>query len=119
MEVYKVSEAIESKIKLLEKMRVEIRDRALQKAESAALYDKAMAITIIRLKNGEEMELDGQYIKNPIGTIIDKIARGICWKEKLECDKAEALYKSLISNIDSVMAEMNAYQSINRYLDKG
>lgn len=118
MDVLQVANMIQDKIKLLERMRLEIRDRATEKATTGSAYDKAMAITIIKLKNGEEMILDGEIIQGVPATLIDKIARGICWKEKLEMDKSEALYKSLISNIDSVQSELNGLQSLNRYLDK-
>ena len=49
---------------------------------------------------------------------MDKLARGICWQHKLEMEKAEALYKSAITNLDATMAQLSAYQSMNRYLDK-
>ena len=117
MELYEIAKRIEDKISLLERMRKEIRDRAEQKAISQAAYDKALAVCIIKLKNGQELELDGEKIQKPVQSIAEKIAKGICHGEKLEADKAEALYKSLISNIDSVKTEVNALQSINRYLD--
>ena len=102
---------------LLAKMRVEIKARAERKAKAISNYDKALAVTIIGLKNGKKMILDGEEIEKPPTTILEKIAKGICYKEKLELEEAEALYKSLISNIDSLKAELNGYQSINRHLD--
>lgn len=118
MEVYEIAKKIEGRIDLLAKMRIEIRERAERKAKTAAAYDKALAVTMIRLKNGEEFDIDGNLVSKVPTTYMEKVARGICHKEKLEMDEAEALYKSLISNIDSVQSEMNAYQSINRHLDK-
>ena len=115
MNILEVSGLIQDKIKLLERMRLEIRDRSIEKATTSSAYDKAMAITIIKLKNGQELMLDNEAVMCTSVTLIDKIARGICWKEKLEMDKAEALYKSLISNIDSVQSELNGLQSVNRY----
>ena len=111
-----IADEILKKIELLEKMRVQIKERAEKKAETLAEYDKQLALTIIRLENGIELELEGEKIQNPSKSITDKIARGICWKAKLEMEKAEGLYKSIISNIDSVQAELNGYQSINRHL---
>ncbi len=118
MNILDIAHKIEDKIKLLENMRCSIKDRATRKALSISEYDRKMATTIIQLKNGIEMELDGHKIQNPVNTIIDKIARGICYKEKLEMEEADGMYKSIISNIDSVQAEMNGLQSVNRYLDK-
>lgn len=113
-----VSEKIQEKIKLLEAMQVEIKKRAEDKSIKNAEYEKKLAITIIKLKNGEAMTIENETIQNPQATIIEKIARGICWQEKLEADKSEAMYKALISNIDCTMATLNGWQSINRYLDK-
>ena len=118
MEVLEVAQMINKKISLLEKMRVEIRHRAVNKAEASANYDKVIALTILKLKNGAIEEFGGEPGKGLPATVLEKIARGICWAEKLKADEAEALYKSLISNIDSVMAELCGLQSLNRYLDK-
>ena len=57
----------------------------------------------------------GNARENPLSEII----KGLCYKELYEMEESEALYKALISNIESVRAELNAYQSINKYLDKG
>jgi hypothetical protein len=118
-EIIGIAQEIKIKIGLLEKMRVEIRNRAEQKAIKGAEYDRALALTILKLKNGAVIDLDGEPVegKKLPANLIDRVARGICWREKLEADKAEALYKSLISNIDSVQAEMNGLQSINRHID--
>lgn len=117
LDVIKIAEKINNHINLLGIMRKEIRQRADDRANAIALYDKALAIAIIKLKNGEVFELDGNEIKNPIGSITEKIAKGICWKEKLNIEKGDGLYKSLISNIDSVKAELNGMQSIYRHLE--
>ena len=118
-EIIDISQQIQSKITILEKMRAEIRPRINEKAIASSEYDKKLAITLIKLKNGVEMELEGEKIRNPPASTCEKIARGICFQERLAMDQAEASYKSLISNIQSVMAEMNGAQSIFRYLDKG
>jgi len=115
-DVINISNEIEKKIKLLERMRVEIRERAESRAITMAEYDKQLAITIIRLKNNNIEEWEGEEMIKLPATIIEKTAKGICWKAKLEMEKADALYKSLISNINSVQAELNGFQSINRHL---
>ena len=113
-----IAERIEQKIKLLENMRKEIRERAEKKAVTMAEYDKVLAVTIIKLKNNVELEFEGLKIEHPQATVMEKIAKGICWKERLEAEKADALFKSLTSNIASVMAELTGYECINKYLDK-
>ena len=118
MEVTKVAQEIENKIILLDKMKVEIKSRSEKKATTSADYDKKIAITIMGLQSGKEYELDGEKIQNPTATITEKLAKGICWKEKLEMDKAEGLYKSLLSNIEATKAQLNGWQSINRHLEE-
>lgn len=117
MKTKEYAKKIEEKIRLLEVGRAELLDKAKFKAESIAHYDKKMAIVLIKLKNGEQLALDGNVINNCQASIMDKIARGICWEEKLQMDLAESEYKIVISKMDSVRAELNGYQSINRYLD--
>ena len=117
LDVITIADLIHKRIKLLETMRKEIRERAENKAVTQSNYDKKLAVTIVMLKNGSEIEFEGQLVKNPPITIMKEISKGICWQEKLQADRAEALYKSLISNIDSVQAELNGFQSINRHLD--
>jgi len=117
MEVINIAFGIRSKIELLEKMRKEIKERAENKARSISEYDKALALAIIKIKNKAITEFDGEEIKATAANEIEKIARGYCWKERLEMETADGLYKSVISNINSVMAEINGLQSINKHLD--
>jgi hypothetical protein len=46
------------------------------------------------------------------------VAKGICSQARNDMEIADGLYKSVISNIDSVQAELNGLQSINRHLDQ-
>jgi hypothetical protein len=118
MEVTKVAKEIEDKIKLLDKMKVEIKSRSEKKATTSANYDKQIAIVMMGLQAGKEFSLEGEKIQNPTATITEKLAKGICWKEKLEMDKAEGMYKSLLSNIEATKAQLNGWQSINRHLEE-
>lgn len=115
MEIKQISDEIEKKIKLLERMRLEIRDRAERKAKAITEYYKKKTLIIFQLKNGIEIEYGKMKLKNPPATIISEVIKGLCHKELLEMEESEGLYKALISNIDSVQAELNGYQSINRY----
>lgn len=119
MNVIDVANRIEKKIALLEKARGTLEGLANDKALTAALYDKDLAIAILKLKNGKPFELEGETIKDPPATIIEKIARGIVWESKLKADQAEAAYKLAITKLECVQAELNGWQSYNRYLDKG
>ena len=119
LDLITVSNEIKKKIDELDKMRALIRDRGEAKAQSIAEYEKAIAKTIIQLRHGVEFDIDGISTGTGIpATLIEKTARGICWQERLEQERCEALYKSVIINIDVAQAQLNAYQSLNRYLDK-
>ena len=118
MEAIDVAKKIESKISMIQKMRGQLAERAEKKSIAIANYDKNIALTIIKLRNGIEMIFENEIIKDPPATIMEKIAKGICWQEKLELEITESSYKSLITNIECVQAELNGLQSINKYLDK-
>ena len=117
MDIITARDAIEFKIKEIDDIRKTIRDRGEDKAIKAAEYDMVLASTLIGLKNGVGYDLGGQHIVNPPASTSEKIAKGICWKEKMEMDKAEMLYKSAISNLDSTQSQLNALQSIFRHME--
>ena len=114
----KISEKIESKINQLEAARKEIDNAATEKVEKLSAYDKAMAITLIRLRNGEEYLFEGNKIKDPPVSIVEKIAKGICWQARLESDAAEVKYKNILAIIEIRKAQLNGYQSIFKHLEE-
>jgi hypothetical protein len=116
-DIIEISKQIEAKIREIDKIRSQIKQRGEEKAQTASDYDKAMAMTLIGLENGKVYTLDGYTINDPPKSIMEKTARGICWQEKLEADKAEANYKSIISNLEAVKSQLNALQSLNKHLD--
>lgn len=118
MEILKVATEIQKKINELEKALPEIKKRGEAKAETSAEYDKSIAICIMKIRNGIEMTFEDQKIIDPPATILEKIARGVCFKEKLAMEKADADYKSLITYISTVESQLNGWQSINRYLQE-
>lgn len=115
MEVQKTAVKILESISDLEKARKLLKERAEAKSRTIAEYDMQLAKTTIALRNGREFEIEGEIIKDPPVTIIDKIAKGICWKAKLEMEMAEASYKNNIVTLNAIQAILNAYQSINKY----
>ena len=117
MDLIEISKAIQEKIIEIDKIKSVIKKRGEEKALANAVYEKQLSITIVKLKNGIEFNVDGELISNPPATIIEKIARGICYNEKMESDKAEAFYKSAIVNLEATMSQMNALQSLSKYLE--
>jgi len=117
MDIIQISNEIQNKIKNLQERRGRLKEYGEKKSLSIANYEKELAKTIIGLKNGRAYQIDDVEILNPQVTIIEKIAKGICWQEKLNMEKEETLYKSLIVSIDCLQAELCALQSLNRHLD--
>lgn len=119
MDLMTIAEQIKDKIKLLEQMRNVIKQRGESKAVAISDYEKKLAVVIIQLKNGKIFEVDNEVISGESlpANLLEKIAKGICWKEKLDMETADASYKSAITNIETVQAELNALQSLNRHLE--
>lgn len=108
---------IEIKIAELECERGKINDFAMEKADGISQYDRHIAITILKLKEGIITEFEGVPIKALQATLIPKIAQGICFNECYAKEAKDGLYRGLISNIDAIKAELNGLQSINRHLE--
>ena len=116
MEVIEISQRITEKIELLETGRKELLKRARRKAEAVADYEKALATTIIKLRHDAIPEVFGFPVINLPATLIEKTARGLVYSEKLEMELAESEYKAAIVGMAAIQAELNGYQSVNRFL---
>jgi hypothetical protein len=121
VELIQIKEEIEKKIRALELGRQVVTVRAEAKATAIAKLEKSLAVMVIRLKNlgsDEIVEFEGEEIKGPPPTtLVERIAKGMCWKEKLEAEEAEGRYKAAISGMESLRAELNGLQSINKHFD--
>ena len=116
MDVQYVAQKIEQKIQLCERGRTELNDLIRDQAMARAEYDRAIAVTLVKLRNGVPFELEGHTIKDPPVSILDKTARGICHAEKLAMESAEGLCKACTEKLRAVQAELNGYQSIYKHL---
>ena len=94
-----------------------LKERARVKAEAYGNYEKEIAKKIIMLKMGEMFELDGVTIKETAASNVEKIARGICYKEMIAKEVAESDYKNLLVGIEALQSELNSLQSQYRHLD--
>lgn len=117
MDIITVAEQIEKYTLLIGVERKKLPEYARRKSEALAEYEKALAIVILKLKNGEITEFEGQSVDKLPATLIEKVAKGICWKERLEADRTEAEYKNQVIAIQAIEAQLNGYQSLNRYLE--
>ncbi|KKK92301.1 hypothetical protein LCGC14_2704290 [marine sediment metagenome] len=107
MEILQVAQQIEQKIRLLERGRTELEQLARNKANTIGEYIKKLEGTIITIKDSGNLP----------ATLTPKVAEGQCWKERVAMELAGALYQVQIKKMESVQAELNGFQSINRYLD--
>lgn len=108
---------IEAKIEQLEKERLRLFNAARHKAKTIGEYDKQLALTMLKLKAGMIKDFEGVAIEGVSATTVEKIARGICWQEAINKEEGESLYKSLVSNIDAIRAELNGLQSVNKFFE--
>jgi len=116
MELTQMSQLIEQKIKQMDAVDGILDILAEQKSSATGLYELALAKKIIQLKNGIEFNIDGEKVQNPPTTIIEKIAKGLCYSESIHKDLCESKYKNAITRIDMLKSQLNGYQSINRYM---
>lgn len=107
---------IEFSISEIEKLIDEVEDVAQMKANGIANYDKAVAITILKLKQGLIKEFEGTKIESIPATVLPTIAKGICYKEAYDKEIGESIYKGLITKIEARKAQLNGYQSLNKII---
>jgi len=115
MEQMLISNEIMTRIRLLDKCIKELDVRAELRDSLNAKLDKDMAVVVLSLRNGKEFNLDGEVVKDPPVSVIDRIAKGICWEKSLERDRAESSYSNLLRGIDAVKTQINALQSLNKF----
>ncbi len=118
MDIIKISDQIEKKIQELEVAKKHLQKRSEKKAVTNSDYDKALALVMLRLRNKIITEFEGEQIGDLPATVLEKIAKGICYKERLEQEKSDAEYKSLITYISTVESQLNGWQSIYRHLEE-
>ena len=118
MELLEVADLIQKLIKLIGECRREIEAKGKAKAKAISNYSKKLAIAESVLRNTETYELSGKTYKQPPVSILKDIAKGICCEEEYEKEIAESGYKACISNLEALKSQVNAYQSIFRWLDE-
>lgn len=117
MEIIEVKDCIEKLIKTIGETRREIETKGQAKARTISNYDRRLAVTIAELRNSDTYRLGEKEYKAPPATLTEKIAKGICFEERLAFEIAESDYKACISNLNALLAQLNGYQSIYRHLE--
>ena len=107
MEILEVAQKMQAVMNRIGELAGQLDVAGKEKAEAESEYDKAMTVAMLSLR------CDGMQI-----TLIKDIAKGRCSDVLLKAKVAESGYKSLITKIHAAESILNAYQSINKYLDK-
>jgi len=117
-EKFQIAKKIQETIDLLEADGdSRLQEAANLRAKTLAEYERAIASTLIRLKNGSAFVVDGETIERPPVSIMEKVAKGVCWQECFAMTKAEAMFKAALEWNTRQRAILNGYQSIHRYFD--
>jgi len=106
MEVVETAQKIEDLIKALSAELERSEGLIAQKAETAAAYDKAAAVQAVRMKE------DGLTVG-----LIDKIVKGKLADLNAQKILAEETLRAHFWRLEVLMAQLNGYQSINKYLN--
>ena len=118
MDIQNINTQITNNIKLLRETRDALKIRANDKAKALGEYEKAIALTMLRLRNGQKVELDGEEVVYSSATGLEKIAKGVCYKESIARDIADSKYKNAVLALQAIHTTINALQSMLRYVDE-
>ena len=116
-DLIQIATTIQNIVKEIGEYRRMLKESGETLATATRDYDRKMAITLATLGDSETYELAGKTYKSPPVTIREKIAKGICCEERYKLVLAETGYKACITNINALQAQLNANQSLFRYLD--
>ena len=116
-EIVSVQSQINERVKRLEELCTELDEAGQKKADAIALYDLAYAKAMAMIGLSKVNTIEGEQLPEARpATLLGKYAAGLCWKEKAGLEVATNEYKSLITKIECMLAEINAKQSIFRHL---
>ena len=117
MEVMNVANQINARIKRLGELCKKLDEAGQKKADAIALYDLSYAKAMAMIGLSKVNTIEGEQLpESRPATVLGKYAAGLCWKEKAGLEIATNEYKSLITKIECMLAEINAKQSIFRHL---
>ena len=117
MEVMKVADQINARIKRLEELCKEIDDIGEEKANAIANYDVSLAVAMAKLARGKIGQVNGENLPESIpATVAKDYAKGLCRDERFKLENATNKYKGLLTKIEALEASLNGKQSIFRHL---
>lgn len=117
MDIINNANKIQTEIQVIEELVNRLPQAAEEKAVTLSTYEKEIAITILKLKNGVITEFEGNKIGNLPANLIPTVAKGICFRENFDREMGEAGYKGLIVQIEAHKAMLNGFQSMNKVIN--
>lgn len=108
---------IEKMIVAIGECRKQIEDKGRTRAEAIRNYDMRLAIAIATIRDQTHYKLGDKQYERPPATLTEKIAKGLCAMDREQMELAESGYKAVISNLQALLAQMNAMQSIYRHME--
>jgi len=119
MEVTNIADTINARISKIESLCAELDEAGTNKANAIADYELAFAVAMARIAMGKVNQIEGEQLPEARpATVLAKYAAGLCHKERANMEIATNAYKSLNVKIDTLMATLNAKQSIMRHMSK-
>jgi len=117
LEIGRVADAINKRIKRLDELCADIDDIGEEKANAIANYDVSLAVAMAKLARGKISMIEGEALPESIpATVAKDYAKGLCKEERFKLENATNKYKGLLTKIDALEASLNGKQSIFRHL---
>ncbi len=110
-----IKQEIERQWKLLAEALRDLVPIEQQKANTKGDYEMKLAQTMLRLRNKAAVALNDEPVEWKSIGCMEKIAKGIIYRESITLDLAESAYKRQILTIGSIRDKISALQSILRY----
>lgn len=115
------AQKIEAMIEEIETLVDNIPEAAEAKALGISNYDRQLALTIVKIKNGQITQMEDSNgelidITSLPATLIRDVAKGIIWKAAYDKESGDAGYKGIITMVDARKAQLNGLQSVNKVL---
>jgi len=98
----------------INKIKSYLKNLSQKRATAKGEYDKMLGIIAMQLRNGKSFMIEGKEIKDPPVTLAKYYAKAICWKQKIEMEKADTMYWNAVEILKSTVSQMSGWQTIFR-----
>jgi len=117
MDIQTTTNELYIRAKRLEELAAAVEKLANDKNFFEAIYEKDLAIAILKLRAGKITAFEDIPVQNLTGNEIPKVAAGIVWESFLQAANAKSKLDAHLQKLKALEDSISALQSINRYLD--